>query len=323
MVSKAGLRYIAVHPGQGAQSLGMALDFYRQSPRVARLFDLASSLSGQDMYRLLESGTEADLARTRNTQVAVALASRAAVLRAAEEGMEPVGAAGFSLGELPALVCAGVLDDEALFSILVERGRCMAQAVEDMEKQGRKLGMAAVLGLDFGTVETILTAHNIQDVYCANDNSPSQVVVAGDTAAIDALGPLLKEKGARRMVPLKVSGPFHTPLMAGAVVPFASFLNTIAFQNPRLPFVSSVTGDWVESGDDARSACASQLVRPVRWTRVMERLRARYRELGCRCLLETGPGKVLTSFWGQDGECPAYPAGTEENLQKIKEDMQA
>ncbi|AEC02764.1 ACP S-malonyltransferase [Parasphaerochaeta coccoides] len=314
---KPEVRYAMLHPGQGAQNPGMALDLYTASPAVRKLFSMASDIASKNLFTVMASGTEEELKKTENTQLAVALASRAAVIRAGELGIETACCAGFSLGELPALVCAGVLDDERLFSILVERGRCMSQAVEMLCADGVRPGMAVVIGLGFSRVKEILEEENVQGIYCANDNSPAQVVLAGDVGKMDALAGVLIARGARRVMPLKVSGPFHTPLMEKAVEPFATFLEGISFSEPVLPIASSVSGEWVESGADARHNCAIQLSSPVVWTRVMDALRQRQRELGFSCLLETGPGTVLAGLWGREAACPVYPGGTENDLQGI------
>lgn len=315
---KDRMRCAAVHPGQGAQSIGMALDFHQASPAVRQLFSLASDTAGKDLFRLLETGTEEELRETGNTQLAVALASRAALIRAEELGFRTVCTAGFSLGELPALVCAGVLGDEALFSILVERGRCMARAVEMLKADGTRLGMSAIIGLGFERLQEIVKEENVEGIYCANDNSPTQVVLAGNVDKIDLFAKLLAHHGVRRVIPLKVSGPFHTPLMDQAVEPFAAFLEKISFSDPVLPLVSSVSGEWVKEGKDARHNCAVQLTSPVRWTGVMERLREKQQGFAFDCLLETGPGKVLSGLWGRDQACPAYPGGTEAALQEAR-----
>jgi [acyl-carrier-protein] S-malonyltransferase len=183
-------------------------------------------------------------------------------------------------------------------------------------------GMAAVLGIDADAIQQALAGAGIADVYPANLNSPVQTVLSGTAAGLEAAAPVLKEAGARRVVALKVSGPFHSPLMEPAREQFALVLADVAFADPAKPVYSNVTGDLVNTGEEARVLCADQLMKPVRWVDE-ETLIARdeYDEL-----LEVGPGEVLGGLWrgyikaNPQVTIPCLPAGTLEHVTTISAD---
>ena len=309
------VKLIALYPGQGSQYPKMALDLYDASTKVKELFTLASEITHQNLFRLLDEGSEEDLKQTETTQLVVTLANRAAQVRLKELGFAFSIHSGFSLGELSAYAGGGILDDETLFAIVQKRGLLMAHAGKTAETTYGKLGMAAVIGMDFESIETVLRENNITFLYPANDNGPSQVVLAGLQKSMDEAKSLLLGQGARRIIPLKVSGPFHTPFMENAKQEFAQFLANRTFSDCKERVLSSVTAKEVCSADEARRLLSDQLACPVRWTKVMKNIKT---TVG---IVEVGAGTVLTGLWknsGLEGFCT--PLGTEGAIQAIRKE---
>lgn len=288
------------------------MDLYQNSGQVRTLFTLASDLSGHDMRHLLEEGSEEELQQTENTQLAVTLANRSASLALQEQGISAACYAGFSLGELSAMAGAGVIDDEALFAIVTKRGSLMAQASKEAVASQGELGMAAVMGIGFSEVCRVLEDEHAEGLYCANDNSPVQVVISGLASEITRLSDALKAAGAKRILPLRVSGPFHTPFMAKVQEEYAEFLHKIPFKDPVVPLYANVTGLPVHSGDEARALSIQQLFSPVRWNAIMQAIACAEIAGGA---VEAGPGTVLSGFWRASGtNIVCTPAGTYEQI---------
>lgn len=290
-------------PGQGAQYSGMGRDFYETSTAVRELFELASDASHIDLKALLFQGSEEELKQTQNTQVAVALVGAAAALCAREHGIEPSGVAGFSVGEWPALAEAGVVSLADMFGLVAERGRLMDEA-------GRRSGgstMSAVLSLESAAIEAAIAAAGLKQVWIANYNSPTQCVISGTEADVAAAEIAIKAAGAKRVVRLKVSGAFHSPIMAYARDGFAERVADVAFADPKIAFFSNVSGKRLESGSEAKRFAVDQIVSPVRW---IDEEAAMVAE-GFDAMLETGPGTVLAGLWKSvQGGCPCLAAGT-------------
>lgn len=299
-------------PGQGAQYPGMGRDLWESSEGVKALFRTAAAGTGIDPERLLFEGTEDDLRATDKTQIAVTLVNLSAALVLAERGVRPAACAGFSLGEYAALTVAGVLQAEEVFPLVKLRGELMEKASRALDSTEESPGMAAVIGLPSAEAERI--AAELSGVYPANFNSPVQTVVSGTASGLAAAEARFKEAGARRVIRLKVSGPFHSPLLEGAQEAFSRELERVEFRDPVLPLYSNVTGSLVRSGAEARSLCVSQIVSPVRWT---DEEAALIREGYAPCL-EVGPGTVLTGLWkAVSSGMPCLPAGTMEDIGKI------
>lgn len=280
-------------PGQGAQAIGMGKDFFETSAAVRALFEEASDASKIDLKALIFDGTEEELKQTRNTQVALALVECAASLCAHEHGIETHGAAGFSLGEWPALVEVGALPFGQMIRLVAERGRLMDEA-------GRRSGgstMAAVMNLEPAKIEAALAAAGINDVWVANYNSPAQAVISGTEAGMDKAEPAIKEAGAKRVIRLKVSGAFHSPIMRYAYDGFKEFISDVAIADPAKEFYSNVTGGRVASGAELKRLAAEQIISPVRWMDEEAAIAA----AGYGQLLEAGPGSVLAGLWKSVG----------------------
>ena len=300
-------------PGQGAQYAGMGKDLWEASESVKALFSLASEVTDMDLTHLLFDGSEEDLQVTSLTQIAVTVVNVAAGRVLRERGIEAEGYAGFSVGEYAALEAAGVVSDRDLFSIVKARGELMEQASRSADTAAGRAGMAAVIGMAPDAVVDLVT--DLGDgIYAANFSSPKQVVVAGTAEALDRAEPAFREAGARRFIRLKVSGPFHSPLIDTARQRFADVVAAFEFSDPRVPVYANVTGVRLESGAQAKELCVEQIVSSVRWVDDIEALRA----AGYDTCYETGPGTVLGGLMrGFEGGIACVPAGTIEAMDAI------
>jgi [acyl-carrier-protein] S-malonyltransferase len=303
------MRTCLLFPGQGAQYPKMGMDLWEASPKVRDLFQLASDAAGFDVKRTLSEGTAEELAATDKAQILITLVDLSAAAVLAERGIEPGGCAGFSLGEYAALCTAGIVGIEAVFRIVKVRGELMEKASRSLDAAGGKPGMAAVLGLPAARAAAV--AAGIESVFVANHNSPVQLVLSGTAAGLSCAEELLKREGAKRFIRLKVSGPFHSPLMEVARVALEEVLAGFSFADPVLPVYSNVTAGPIASGDEARALCGRQVVSPVRWVDEETRLAAD----GYVDFREAGPGTVLTGlFKALRPDIDCRPAGTLEAI---------
>jgi [acyl-carrier-protein] S-malonyltransferase len=301
-------------PGQGAQYPGMARDLFDSCAAVRELFSLAADTTGIDVKRLLFEGTEEELKETVNTQVAVTVANLSSAAVLAERGIHAQGAAGFSLGEFAALVETGVLTAAQIFPLVKRRGEFMASAAAALDRSAGEPGMAAVLGLSPDKVDEALARAAIPNLYGANYNSPNQVVISGTAAGLAAGIEALKAAGARRVVILKVSGPFHSPLLADAGRALEEALRAVEFRNPAKALFSNVTGALVGTGAEAKALAVRQVTAPVRWTTEEKAIL----DAGFDRLIEAGPGAVLAGLWGAFHDAlPCHVAGKLDQIQQI------
>lgn len=276
-----------VFPGQGSQSIGMVNGWGGHEALARRVFAEASAVLGYDLWALVADGTSDELGRTEITQPAMLTADIAAwrIYRAAG-GRMPIALAGHSLGEYAALVAADSLDFSAAVAIVAERGRLMQAAVAPGAG-----AMAAVLGLEDEAIRAVCAAAG-GVCEAVNFNSPGQVVIAGEAAAVARAEGLAKEAGAKRFVFLPVSVPSHSSLMREAATRLADVLASVPIAPPVIPVLHNVDA---QSHDDAvaiRHALVEQLYRPVQWVACVQALAAR----GALRQLEFGPGKVLTGL---------------------------
>lgn len=269
-------------PGQGSQFVGMGADLVEVFPSARELYERANSVLGWSVSELSFSGPEERLMDTRFTQPALFVQSCAAGAVLHDIGIRFDCAAGHSLGEYSALSLAGVFSFEDGLRLVVERANAMADA--GIVKRGT---MAAIIGLDEATVEDAVS--EINGVVTANFNSPDQVVISGNAVGVSAACRKLEEIGAKRVVPLNVSGAFHSPLVATAATRLESALESVDMHAPSIPVISNVTAEPVTCPDDIRRLMVLQLTSPVLWTGTMRTLRG----LGVDEALEVGPGKVL------------------------------
>ena len=273
-----------VFPGQGSQTVGMGRDLGESSPR----WEAASAVLGFDLRRLCFEGPEADLTLTANTQPAILTASIVALDALVGAGISFDLVAGHSLGEYSALVAAGALDFSDAVRTVRARGQFMQEAVAPGEG-----AMAAVLGLDRGIViQACEEAKDTGVVQVANLNAPGQTVIAGATAAVKRAGELARGKGAKRVVPLPVSAPFHSALMAPAATRLEAHLRAVPIRDLRVPLVTNVDADALVDGTKVVDVLVRQVTSPVRWEEVTIRLA---RE-GTDTFVEVGPGKVLSGL---------------------------
>ncbi len=276
-----------VYAGQGSQHVGMGKDFYQQFPQFAELFDHAPV--DFDLKQLCFEGPEEQLAQTRYTQPCMAAFAVGVTDLLYQEGIRPQIAAGLSLGEYSALYAAGVFSRGTVISTVALRGWAMEEAA-----QGLDCSMAAVLGLDREKLqEACEGAAELGTVQICNYNCPGQLVIGGEKAAVDRAGELAKELGAKRCMPLKVSGPFHTRLMKPAGGILAAHFKTINFQPMALPVYFNCKGGPMESGDTIPALLEKQVQSSVYWEDTIRRMEAE----GVDTVVEIGPGKALCGFF--------------------------
>jgi [acyl-carrier-protein] S-malonyltransferase len=277
-------RVAIVFPGQGAQFAGMA-DVWMDDDVAREVLDEASSVMGRDLAD--DARDETALATTDFVQPAL-LALDVAAFRVLEAAaVEPMGAAGHSLGEFAALVAAGVLELTDALEIVTVRGRAMQAAGEQ-----RPGTMAALLGVGTDAATELCDEARADDVLLvSNENSPQQVVISGSVAAIERAESLAAERKIRA-VRLHVAGAFHSPLMEPAVEPIANAIDGVTFSKPRFPVAANVTGELVDDPNELRTLLKRHVVSPVRWERCAQALVA----AGAETFVEAGPGDVLTKL---------------------------
>lgn len=272
-----------VFPGQGAQFTGMGLDLYEKSAMARDLFEKANNILGFKITEVMFSGSEDDLRQTKVTQPAIFLHS-VILARVLGDDFRPDMVAGHSLGEFSALVANKVLTFEDGLKLVYARAMAMQKACE-----ANPSTMAAILGLDDAAVEQVCKAITNEVVVPANYNSPGQLVISGSMAGIEIACEKLKEAGAKRALPLKVGGAFHSPLMEPARVELAEAINNSRFVKGICPVYQNVTAQSVTDPEIIKVNLVKQLTAPVRWTQIMQNMIAD----GAKTFIEVGPGTVL------------------------------
>lgn len=271
-------------PGQGSQYIGMGKDFYENFPAAKEVFELAGEAAKLDVAKLCFE-EEDKINQTEYTQIAM-LTTETAILKVLQqEGVSADAAAGLSLGEYAAILAAEVMEPKDIFALIRKRGVYMQNAVPTGG------AMAAVLGLDAATIEKVCE-DTIGEVFVANYNCPGQIVITGEQSAVDRASESLKEAGAKRVVPLKVSGPFHSPLLQEAGQKLAVALEKVKIFEPKIGYLSNVTADYVTDPEKIRSLLPLQVCHSVCWQQTVERLIAD----GADEFVEIGPGKTLSGF---------------------------
>ena len=295
-------------PGQGAQYVGMGKDFYETIPVSRQMYELASKASGLDVEALCFNENE-QIHITEYTQIAM-LATEVAMLKAVEEkGLKPDVTAGLSLGEYGALVASGVMGPEDVFRVVRMRGIYMQEAVPHGG------AMVAVLGLDTVVIEKICE-ETPGMVSVANYNCPGQIVITGEEDAINSAVEKLTEAGAKRCVTLKVSGPFHSPLLAGAGEKLAKELEQVTIGEIQVPYIANVTADYVTDKETVKGLLEKQVSSSVRWQQTIERMITD----GVDTFVEIGPGKTLSGFMRKiNREMKVYNVEKIEDLTKLEE----
>ncbi len=280
---------LLVFPGQGAQKVGMGKDLAEAFPAARDSFRAIDDALGAPLSRLMWEGPEAELLETRNAQPAI-LAHSVAVFAVVRNRLRPAGAAGHSLGEYSAYVAAGALSPVAAARLVRERGELMQRA-----GTARPGAMAAVLGLESAAVERCCRDASADGAVAvaANLNAPDQTVISGDPAAVTAAGDACKAAGAKRVLPLKVSGAFHSPLMMPAREGLEAALRQAPIEDPAFPVVANATAGVVRDRADAVRLLGEQLTAPVRWVECVRALAALAPD---PTFVELGPGNVLTGL---------------------------
>ncbi|HEM3492737.1 TPA: ACP S-malonyltransferase [Streptococcus suis] len=271
--------------GQGSQTVGMARDLYEYSPIVRETFDQASQILGYDIRDLIDN-QEDKLHQTRYTQPAILTTSLAIYRLLVEKGIQPDMVAGLSLGEYSALVASGALAFEDGIALIAKRGEYMETAAP--AGTGK---MVAVLNTDVNLIEEVCSSVTSGIVSPANYNTPAQIVIGGEVAAVDEAVELLKEAGVKRMIPLNVSGPFHTALLRPASEQLAQALEQVEFADFQVELVGN-TEAKVMKKEDIKSLLTRQVMEPVRFYESIATMQA----AGVTKFIEIGPGKVLSGF---------------------------
>ena len=297
-----------IFPGQGAQYPGMAKDFYENSEAARGIFKSASEVTGLDLEELCFTENNR-LDQTEYTQIAMITSELAMWKTVTEKGLKADLCAGLSLGEYAALAAAGVMELTDIFRTVRKRGIYMQNAYPSGG------AMAAVLGLDAESAEDIcrrISEETGQPLSVANYNCPGQIVLSGASAAIERASSDCISAGAKRYVPLNVSGPFHSGLLGEAAVALAKELETAGIKDPQIPYYCNVTAMPVTEKQEIKELLAKQVCSPVRWQQSVERMIAD----GADVFIEIGPGKTLAGFMKRiNKEVKTYNIGTVEELE--------
>ena len=299
-------RIAFLYPGQGAQEAGMAKDFYENSPEARELFDQASEMLDLDLRKLCFEENDL-LDKTEYTQAAMVAACLAITGELKKRGLHPDMTAGLSLGEYCAIAAAGGMCDMDAVRTVRARGIFMEHAAPE------GIGaMSAILGMENSSVEKVM--QEIDGAYIANYNCPGQSVITGEKEAVERAGKALKEAGARKVLPLKVSGPFHSPMMENAGEKLKKVLEEVTLKKPSVPYVTNVTAELVTEKEPIRELLVKQVSSSVRWEQSIRNMIAE----GIDTFVEIGPGKTLSSFMKKtDRNVTMYRVGTWEEAETV------
>jgi [acyl-carrier-protein] S-malonyltransferase len=305
-------QYAFLFPGQGSQFVGMG-KFLSDNPIAKSVFQEANAALGFDLTKLMWEGPEDELKQTQNAQPAILTVEVAIGRILQDRGFKPVVMAGHSLGEYSCLVISAAMTFADAVRAVNKRGIYMQQAVP--------LGkgtMAAVLGLDDDSiVEQVCAEISAQGflVEPANYNCPGQLVISGSIEGVEKASVVLKERGAKRCLPLQVSAPFHCSMLKPAGLNLEKDLNNIRFRNPNMPYIANVDVASVTRGEDIKGRLVEQVWSPVRWTQTMQKLVKTYPNIQ---LIEVGPGKTIAGLVKKvNDQITTWSTDTAENLEKV------
>lgn len=295
-----------VFPGQGAQKVGMARDFYDNSDVSRKIFELADENLDFDIKKVcFEENKEIDI--TEYTQAALLTACLSMYKELEKYNLKPDVCAGLSLGEYAAMAVCGVMSFEDAVRAVRKRGKLMQEAVP------YGIGsMAAVIGLENEIVEKV--CNDIEGVEVANYNCPGQVVISGIDKSVKKASEQLTEEGARRVLPLNVSGPFHSSMLKDAGEKLGEFLDTIEINNPKIPYVTNVTAEYINENTQIKDLLKKQVCSSVKWQQSVENMIKN----GIDTFIEIGPGRTITGFVKKiDSSVKLYNIQKFEDVEKV------
>ena len=303
-------KIVFMFPGQGAQKAGMGKDFYEQSETARKVIDKATELLDIDMKALcFEENDKLD--QTEYTQAALVTVCLAMEHVLRERGLKPDVTAGLSLGEYCAIASAGGMTTEDAITTVRKRGILMQNAVP-----GGKGSMAAVLGLTGEAIETAI--ENIDGVSIANYNCPGQIVITGWKESVEKASEVLKEAGAKRVLPLNVSGPFHSPMLEEAGQELGKVLENVELSPLEIPYVTNVTAQYVTDISETKELLAKQVASSVRWQQSIENMIAD----GADIFVEIGPGRTLAGFMRKiNRDVKVYNVAAWEDVDKVVSEL--
>lgn len=299
-----------VFPGQGAQYIGMGKEFYEKEPAAKKVYDKASKVTGLDIPALcFEENDRLNI--TEYTQIAMLTTEIALYKVLMQQGIKPDVTAGLSLGEYAAVTASGIMSEEDAFRVIRQRGIFMQEAVPEGG------GMAAVLGLDNEVVEKICRETE-GNVSVANYNCPGQIVITGEQQAVADASEAMKQAGAKRVVPLNVSGPFHSSMLIPAGEKLEKVLESVELKDFKIPYVCNLMADYVTDTREIKFLLKMQISSPVKWQQSVEKML----EQGVDTFVEIGPGKTLSSFIRKiNKDVKVLHVDQYEDLQKCVEEL--
>lgn len=296
-------------PGQGAQSVGMGKDFYEKYEEARKIYDKASEISGMDIKKICFEGPEEELMKTENTQIAILTTSLAILEVLRLHNIEAQIATGLSLGEYTALIYSGVISFEDGIKLIKKRGYYMQHLLPN-----KKFEMAAVIGLNSSKIEEVCKQIEKTGKFItpANYNCKIQTVISGEECAINEATIKLKELGAKRVIPLKTSGPFHTKKLEKAKEEYSKELDKITFNKGKVKVIKNIDGNYYLENENLKQILAEHIVNPVRFDKTIELMKNENIDE----YIEIGPGKALTGFIKKDiKEAKTYNINNIETLE--------
>ena len=299
-----------IYPGQGAQKVGMGKDFYEMGELAKQVFDRAEELLDFSVIHTCFEENE-DINNTAYTQACLVTTCLAMTAELVDRGVRPDVTAGLSLGEYAAIAAAGGMTNEEAITSVRQRGIFMNEAVP-----GGAGSMAAVLGMSGEQVEQVVDG--MEDVTVANYNCPGQIVITGMKEGVEKASEVLKEQGAKRVLPLNVSGPFHSPFLAEAGEKLGKVLEQVELKPLTIPYVTNVTAEYVTDIGQTKELLTKQVSSSVRWEQSIRNMIAE----GVDTFIEVGPGRTLAGFMKKiDKTVKMYNVASFEDIQKVVEEL--
>ena len=300
-------------PGQGAQVVGMGKDIYEKYEEARKIYDKANEITKMDVKKICFEGPEEELNKTENTQIAILTTSLAILEVLKSKNIEADVAVGLSLGEYGALIYSGIISLEDGLKLIQKRGYYMGNLLPDEE-----FAMAAVIGLDSSKIEDVCQniAKEGKFIVPANYNCKVQTVISGEKEAIEEASEKLKEAGAKRVIPLKTSGPFHTSKLEKAKEAYEKELENISFNEGKAKVIKNIDGTYYTKNDNIKEILSKHIISPVRFDKAIELMK----EEKIEKYVEIGPGRALTGFIKKDNkEAKVYNINNLESLENYLE----